>query len=292
MMVGATVNFGAAFQFLRSFDHETDLIVLLSAGLALAWGFVMLSDAIIASDGPFSQYSFWSKFLAAGLVAVAGLSVSVAVLAEGSADGTKHMWRAINLQGVADSAYSVPALVLTSLATAWMSIRTLSKRVFFIQKKWFDLLLSSILFSVGFSSIRPVIQNAWPATRPENVQSFWRVLIGEHVVLAVSGAWFLAFNAAEFVNLRMRRRVLCDDEFRRTVWPSFPICQGACLIGILFGIGTSYAANLHAPWPLLVTAPIASAIACRWMTRVLLNRESAFSRSLIDAYGETSRGDE
>ncbi len=175
---------------------------------------------------------FWPKLLigsylvGAGILAGAGALV---VLAPDSAlplvpmitrDPSWHTWG--------------PAVLTAIIAfVLWFDIAFIRSKVLVGGRRTLSNGLALVPIALLVYGITPAALRQGVLGSPKAREGFWAGATGSTSNGALLVALVIAFCVSEFLNANMRRAVLSPDQFKATIWSSYPICVGAPIVGML-----------------------------------------------------------
>lgn len=269
---GAGLNFAVGLMAIHLFSQSLDILWLLSILVAFGSGLKFFADGTMAIDGPISNFVFWAKTLAVGLVVELIGDSALAYYVVTNPGGavplirlfTQHEWWL---------AHSHLILALVLCAEIHFSIYLLTKRVLFRQLPMQDFLVLGLNGTILGSLARPYLERFIPfygaAAKPE----FWASILGPSSLISMGIAWVIAFILCELMNAPMRSARLTESEFKNTITNSFPVCTLPPLLGIF---GSRYllpVLGLQGAVPFIISACLIAIVLCWIGTNWLIKRE-------------------
>ena len=223
LMFGAGTDLALGAVGIWMFLHRSEMVWLLLGLWALGWSAMLFSDSVIALDYPLSQFTIWPKALAGGMAAAAlcgfGSAIYLAIVPR-----TAEPVLALISQKDGWLLYG-PSLLIAVLA--WASATPLKMfihRVLFRNPPLFDGTVMLATMCLASAALHPLLQRVSPVD-PHKSQEFWRTVLGQRSGWVLAIAYFVAFNACEIVNVRMRRRHGSQRVFEKTYEASLPVCM-------------------------------------------------------------------
>lgn len=230
---GALLSVVLAATALWNFFQEAEILWLLMGVWGLGWAFCLFADSLIALDYPLSQLTIWSKMLAIGIVLVVAGGVGIFCCASSLPDSSLPVLRRV-LGGRLDHLYGLPSIGAAVLVVAASFFLMFVRRILYLEApRLGSLFVWPLVLLLIAGTFRPALQDHGVAPTPEQLEGFWGSVVGNDVSVALGVSWCVAFMVCEFVNVAIRRQ-RCDPKlFKRTVWPSYPVCTGAPVVGLL-----------------------------------------------------------
>lgn len=281
-MFGAGINFTLAITALWFFSRSADIIWIPLIFFTIGWGCMLFADGMIALDYPLSQFAAWAKLLMIGMILaiIGGMATIVYALLQPQAvlpivsllAGQSFSWLAL---------YGPALLVLIVTLLMISPLRLLVGRILFFHPKYLSLVLWFLASGVVGLAFRPVLEklNPFNLYSPDAFNKFggmlfgnrfWEAVLGDNVWWPLGIAYFVGFNVCEFINLGIRRRQLDTVDFKRTVWPSYPVCGLTPLL-------TLFASRYLLSWigitgavPFVLLAVVLCIPLCIFGTRIVL----------------------
>ncbi len=268
LMFGSGLSVAAACYVGAFLPLESGLLRWFLVVGFLAGGAKVFADAIIARDYPLSQFAFWAKLLAGGMLLEAVAELAAAALICLNPERARPLAAVF---GEHPTWLSVGPSVLASalVVEAALMARMFVGRVLFLQPRLLGTILWYGALMMVLWAFDPFLRQLSPL-KPEEREQFWAAAVGD-ARWPMAVAWFLAFNLCEMINVGMRRAALSPEAFKATVWESFPVCTGAPVLALFAGRYVLVWSGLHGAGYLIVVTLALSVPLCVWGTRWVMS---------------------
>lgn len=255
---------------------------LFVAAWAIGLSLMLFADAIMALDYPFSLLVVWPQLLAVGIVLdiVGGFSTSLYLINHPAESLPMVRWLT---SGKIQDAYA-PALV-ASVAIIFSAsiVKMLFSRILYFNSPMLQTMLWPLVIMMIVTAFRPTLQLLGMAPTSQQSEGFWMVVVGDKISQTLLTTQIIAFSVCELINAGIRRR-RCDKViFKKTVWPSFPVCIGSPFVAMLASRFILAFAGVKSPYAFGLLAVVLSIPICIITTNWVINHATqSWQRDLSD----------
>lgn len=231
-MLAVAAGVGLTLQLLRVWERTDEPVALALAALIASGTAVAFADALLAIDGPLSTPLLWPRLLAAGMLANVVAGIAVAAAAAARPQPALRLVREMGIRGMSDPLV-VPVLASLAIVSTAPMVMLFVRRILFLQPPWLGTMVGLLTVSTCTALFLPLLRQNGLALTPAQSKSFWAPALGTSPEWALTVVWLVGFVAAERANVRLRLAMCSPDHFRRTIWPSYPVCLSSPILAML-----------------------------------------------------------
>ncbi len=325
MMLGSSASTLLAASLVWTFAVRGYPLALLLAAFCLGTACKLFADGCIARDHPFGQFALWGKLLTAGVVLemLGGAAAGIYVLIDRAeivdlirALRDAPVWSDIVPHIPAELRFGPSIVAAITLVSAGLSAKLLLGRLLFIRRPALNAALGIAMLSGFGTAARPAIfgvpaDEAAALVQPTETASatqapeasppavprgdapgeagYWTAAIASDSTWLVWIVLAGCFCVTEVINLRLRQRAGSKAIFRATIWPSYPICHGGAVLGVIASRYAMVWLDVHHLWSFSACAVAVSGAVSFIATRTLLKQKFRALERVKSAAPRTER---
>ena len=271
----AGYGFAWGIQLINLFSRSLDWLLLMPIIIVIGGSLKYFADGTMAINGPISNFVFWAKTLAAGMmIELAGCLVMGFYIVSNPTGAeplirpfTQNEWLLHN---------SALILAVILFIDIYLTLHLLTKRVLFREIIFQDFVVYAIFLTLIGGALRPYIQNFSPFKLDYSKPQDWAPVLGAgSSTTPLWIAWAAGFILCEMINAPMRSRRLTQEEFKSTVTSSYLACVVPPSLGILASRYLLPALGITGPVPFVLIASMLGLFLGWLATNWLINSEIA-----------------
>jgi hypothetical protein len=192
---------------------------------------VLFADGRMAKRTESSQLVLWPKLMASFFVISTLVLTSATVLLARNPNEALLLVHSTRSDQLADH-WGPTIVVGAAVLVLWWQLAFIRGRLLFGSHSWLPRALSIIPWVVLVIGVQPIARRIGAIQR-ERVGDFWGTAPGVNSATTVWIAIGIGFILAEITNAGVRRSRLTQDDFKATVWSSYPVCALSPLLASL-----------------------------------------------------------
>jgi len=270
---GAGYAFAWAIVLINNLSRSLDLLLLMPLAFVIGNSLKLFADGTMAINGPLSNFVFWAKTLAVGMIIELSGCLAMGIYIVSNPTGVEPLLRPFtqNEWWLKNSGLLLAIILFFDMYT---TLHLLTKRVLFRQLPMQDFIVYAIFFTIVGGAISPYMQKISPFKFDLSKPEGWLPVFGTNSPNVPLGiAFFAGFILCELINSPMRMGRLTREEFKNTVTISYSACLLPPMIGIVASRFLLPLIGIEGTIPFVISVVIISLILGWIATNWLINYE-------------------